>query len=73
MLYFRTFQFIPMKGNATMLYETTEDYSVIRSCTYIPETKELQKFEKPVIKKLFRPEMLEEITQVEFDEIWNKI
>ena len=70
MKYLKGAQFVPEKGNAWMYYECEDDYRVRRFVTYIPDTKEVQCNEKPVIKRLFRPEMLEEVNAEEFNQIW---
>lgn len=72
MKYYKTAQFVPNKGNAWMFYECEDDLRVKRFVTYIPETGEVDRNEKPVIKRLFRPELLEEIDAGEFNEIWGK-
>ncbi len=70
MKYYKAAQFVPDKGHAWMFYECEDDLRVKRLLTYIPETKEIQRNEKPVIKRLFRPELLQEIDAAEFNEIW---
>lgn len=72
MKYYKAAQFVPDKGNAWMLYECEDDLRVKRFVTHIPETGEVDRNEKPVIKRLFRPESLEEIDADEFNEIWRK-
>ena len=71
MKYFKGAQFVPEKGNAWMYYECEEDLRVKRFVTHIPETNEIDCNEKPVIKRLFRPELLQEINAAEFDEVWS--
>lgn len=61
-----------MKGNAAMLYETAEDGSVTRFMTVIEETDEVEKMPNPPMKRLFRPELLEELTAEEFEKWWGR-
>ena len=70
MKYFRGTQFVPMKGNASMYYETDDDGSVVRFMTVIPSTGEIDATDKPPVKKLFRPEMLDAIEGEEFEHFW---
>lgn len=70
MKYFKGAQFVPEKGNAWMYYECEDDLRVKRFITHIPETGEVECNAKPVIKRLFRPELLEEIGVEEFNKIW---
>ncbi len=70
MLYFKTNQYVPGKGDAWMYYECNDDKSVRRYMTHIPATRELDTVPKPFIKKLQRPEDLEPATQDEFFHLW---
>jgi hybrid cluster-associated redox disulfide protein len=70
MLYYKTSQYVPGKGDAWMFYECNDDQRVRRYFTYIPSTRELDKVPKPFIKKLQRPEMLQPATQEEFFQYW---
>ncbi len=70
MLYYKTSQYVPGKGDAWMFYECNDDQSVRRYFTYIPSTRELDKVAKPYIKKLQRPEMLSPASQEEFFQYW---
>lgn len=63
---------MPMKGNAAMLYETADDGSVTRFMTVIEETDEVEKMPNPPMKRLFRPELLEELTAEEFEKWWGR-
>lgn len=53
-----------------MYYECNDDQSVRRYMTYIPVTGELDKVPNPFIKKLQRPEMLQECDPGEFFQHW---
>lgn len=71
MKYYRSAQFVPMKGTAAMYYETDEEGNVTRFMTAFPSTGEVERMAKPPMKRLFRPEMLEGIDAEEFDRYWN--
>lgn len=70
MKYYRGTQFVPMKGNASMYYETDEDGTVIRFMTVFPGTGEIEKMSNPPIKRLFRPELLDSVDAGEFEKYW---
>lgn len=70
MKYFKTSQPIPGKGYAWMFYECTDEPRILRYVTVIPETGEVEHVEKPVVKKLYRPELLMDSNKEEFDEHW---
>lgn len=70
MLYFKASQPVPGKGNAWVFYEARDDHSIIRQLTHIPETGEYRQVADPVVKKLYRPELLQESTQEEFEQLW---
>ena len=70
MLYFKTSQYVPGKGDAWMYYECTDDRQVRRYMTHIPATNELDKVPNPFIKRLQRPDDLIDATQEEFFQLW---
>ena len=70
MIYYKTSQVVPGKGDAWMFYECNDDQTVRRYMTYIPATRELDKVPNPFIKKLQRPEMLQSCEQAEFHQYW---
>ncbi len=73
MKYFKGAQFVPAKGEALMFYECQEDgVTVVRQCSFITGTGEMTKTDKPVVKKLFRPEMLGTSSLEEFESFWNR-
>ncbi len=72
MLYFKTSQPIPGKGDAWMYYECTDEKRIVRYVTHIPETGETECVPDPVVKKLYRPEMLMDSTKDEFDTYWSQ-
>jgi hybrid cluster-associated redox disulfide protein len=70
MIYFKTSQFVPGKGDAWMFYECNDDRSVRRYLTFIPSTREITKVENPFIKKLQNPERLMRADKEEFEQYW---
>ena len=70
MKYYRGWQFVPMKGNAAMYYETGDDGSVSRFMTVIEGSGEIEKMPNPPMKRLFRPELLEQVSAEEFEKWW---
>jgi hypothetical protein len=72
MKYYRGAQFVPMKGNASMYYETDEAGNVMRVMTVIPATGEIERMGNPPIKRLFRPELLDAIEAEEFEHFWGE-
>lgn len=72
MLYFKTAQFVPGKGDAWMYYECDDNQKVLRTLTYIPGTNELAKVPDPIVKRLIRPELLEPADGAEFLALWDK-
>ena len=71
MKYFKTSQFVPAKGEAWMYYECDDDLGILRYASHLPQTGETQKSDKPVVKKLFRPETLQASDAEEFQRIWS--
>ena len=70
MVYFKTSQPVPGKGEAWMYYECNDDQTVRRYLTFIPATGEVDKVAKPFIKKLQRPELLMPATEQEWERLW---
>jgi hypothetical protein len=70
LIYFKTSQPIPGKGDAWMFYECSDDRRIVRYVTHIPATGETERVSDPVVKKLYRPEMLSESSLEEFDRYW---
>jgi hypothetical protein len=71
MVYFKTSQPIPGKGDAWMYYECTDEQRVVRYVTHIAATGETERVDDPVVKKLYRPEMLVASSQEEFERYWS--
>ncbi len=72
MIYYKASQPIPGKGDAWMFYECTDDKKIVRYVTYIAATRETERVSNPVVKKLYRPELLAESTQAEFERYWSE-
>lgn len=70
MLYYKTTQYVPGKGDAWMYYECTDDQQIRRYLTFIPSTREVDRVADPVIKKLFHPDRLMEASEEEFIRHW---
>jgi hypothetical protein len=70
MLYFKTSQPIPGKGDALVFYECDDDQTVVRQLTYIEATGEIDRVPDPIVKRLYRPEILRESSQEEFQQHW---
>jgi len=62
---------VPGKGNAWVFYECSDgDEKIQRQLTYIPDTGEAEQVPDPIVKRLYRPELLEPSTQEEFEQYW---
>lgn len=72
MVYFKTAQFVPGKGDAWTYYECDDRKTVLRQLTHIPESGELSRVPDPIVKKLFRPELLQDATAAEFMQLWGE-
>ena len=72
MLYFKTAQFVPGKGEAWMYYECDDAQKVLRTLTYVPGSDELTKVPDPIVKRLIKPEMLQTAEAGEFLALWEK-
>ncbi|HOQ31058.1 MAG TPA: hypothetical protein PLA12_00950 [Candidatus Hydrogenedens sp.] len=72
MKYFKTAQFVPGKGDAWTYYECDDNETIQRQLTYIPETEEISKVPDPIVKRLYRPELLEPSAAEEFISLWEK-
>lgn len=70
MVYFKTSQPIPGKGDAWMYYECTDDKRIVRYLTHLPVTGETERVGDPVVKTLYRPEVLMDSSKEEFEEHW---
>lgn len=72
MLYFKASQPIPGKGDALVFYECTDEEKILRQLTVIPATGEMERVPKPIVKRLYRPELLSKSSQEEFEKYWNE-
>lgn len=70
MIYYKTSQPIPGKGDAWMYYECSDEMKIIRYVTHIPATGETERNSDPIVKKLYRPELLQSSSQSEFEQFW---
>jgi hypothetical protein len=70
MKYFKTAQFVPGKGDAWTYYEVDDNGTVLRQLTHIPTTDEKTRIPDPIVKKLYRPELLEDAAEEEFTSLW---
>jgi len=72
MLYFKTAQYIPGKGDAWTYYECDENQTIVRQLTHIPEAGDIDRIPDPIVKKLYRPERLLPAEAQEFQELWGE-
>jgi len=70
MIYYKTSQPVPGKGDAWMYYECDDNKRVMRYVMHIPATGECQPVPDPVVRKLYRPELLTDSSQEEFERFW---
>lgn len=71
MRYYKTVQSVPGKGNAWTYYECDDTERILRQLTHIPETKEIDRIPDPIVKKLYRPEVLQTAQAEEFISLWD--
>ncbi len=72
MIYYKTAQYVPGKGNAWTYYECNDDDAIVRQLTHIPETDAIDRIPDPIVKKLYRPEKLQPADASEFTALWDK-
>ncbi len=72
MIYYKTAQFIPGKGDAWTYYECDDKETVLRQLTHIPATEEITRVPDPIVKKLYRKELLQDATSDEFMQLWGE-
>lgn len=70
MIYFKSAQPIPGKGQAWTYYECDDSRKVLRTLTHIPLTGEISRVPDPIVKFLYRPELLHDATAEEFTGLW---
>ncbi len=71
MIYYKTAQFVPGKGDAWTHYECDDNETVQRQLTHIPATREITRVPDPVVTKLYRKELLQNSSQEEFFQLWD--
>jgi hypothetical protein len=71
MKYYKTSQYVPGKGAAWTYYEVDENGVIQRQLTNIPETGETTRVPDPIVKKLYRPEVLSDAAAEEFLGLWD--
>ena len=71
MKYLKTSQFVPGKGEAWMIYECGDDGAILRFVTHITGTGETTRTPKPVVKRLYRPEICQPSDAGEFQRLWD--
>ncbi len=70
MKYFKSSQSIPSKGDSWTYYECDDTEKVLRQLTHIPATGELSRVPDPIVKKLYRRELLSPAEAEEFLTLW---
>lgn len=71
MKYFKAAQPVPGKGEALIIYECSDEGTIQRQLTFITDTGELEQVTDPIVKKLYRPEVLTDSSEEEFTRYWN--
>ena len=72
MVYYKTAQFVPSKGDAWTYYECDDSGKILRQLTNIPETGDTDRIADPIVKKLYRPEKLQPAEAREFISLWGE-
>ena len=72
MIYYKTAQYVPGKGDAWTYYECEDEGKILRQLTHIPETGETDRIADPIVKKLYRPEKLQPAEVAEFLVLWGE-
>ncbi len=72
MFYFKSAQFVPGKGDAWTYYECDDNKKVLRQLTHIPGSGELTRVPDPIVKRLIRPELLQDAGAEEFLTLWGE-
>jgi len=72
MIYYKTAQIVPGKGNAWTYYECDDNETIQRQLTHIHETGETDRIPDPIVKKMYRPEKLQAATAEEFLALWDE-
>ncbi len=72
MKYFKTAQMVPGKGDAWMYYEVDDAGKVLRTLTYVDGTNEITRVPDPIVKRLIRPDILQDAAADEFLSLWGE-
>ena len=72
MIYYKSSQPVPGKGDAWTYYECDDNETVLRTLTYITATDEVTRVPDPIVTKLYRPEMLRPAEEAEFTQLWGE-
>ncbi len=72
MIYYKTAQYVPGKGDAWTYYECEDEGKILRQLTHIPESGETDRIGDPIVKKLYRPEKLQPAEAAEFLSLWGE-
>ncbi len=72
MKYLYTSQIVPNKGMSYTFYEVEGEDKILRMLTHIPDANELHLYKKPPVKKLYKPELCQEIEEEKFKELWKQ-
>lgn len=70
MKYYKGEQFVPNKGVGAMFYEVDDSDTVTRFMSVFEQMGEIERMPDPPMKRLFRPELLEEVSAEEFERLW---
>jgi hypothetical protein len=72
MNYYKSSQPIPGKGDAVVYYECDDDDTIQRHVTHIAATGETERVPDPIVKKLYRRELLQGSSEKEFKQYWGE-
>jgi hybrid cluster-associated redox disulfide protein len=70
MLYYKTSQPVPGKGEAWVFYECNDSFEIVRHMTYTPATGELECVSKPLVRKMTDMWAMQGSSAEEFEELW---
>ncbi len=70
MLYYKTSQPVPGKGEAWVFYECDDTFAIQRHMTYTPATGELECVADPLVKKMTDMWAMQSSSAEEFEELW---
>ena len=70
MLYYKTSQPVPGKGEAWVFYECNDSFEIVRHMTYTPATGELECVARPLVRKMTDMWAMQASSPEEFEELW---